>query len=127
MATLNPVSKRAVKQCNRCSGTITFIKNRDQRFYAVDVFWHPSTNSFVYRSGIGAHGNLTPWHRCPPKREAPPIEINSDPLATRKAEMVARWLELKREGKTPPEVERILAEEFADLEAALEAAQKEAK
>jgi len=62
MATLNPVSKSRVKDCERCGGPITFIQNRVGKWYPVDVFKH--CGGFAYRSRIGNHKNLTLWHRC---------------------------------------------------------------
>ncbi len=110
MATLIPINKRQVKACTRCTHPITFVKNRTGKWYPVDVF--QKGGEWMYRTGLGAYGNLTPWHRCDlaTKKEQP-----VDPQAERKAQFIARWDELRVSGMPKDEMWAILNAEFADL------------
>lgn len=63
MATLIQVRKHQTMTCDRCGTLITFHKNRNGKSYPVDVHHHPKLG-MVYESGIGAYGNMTPWHSC---------------------------------------------------------------
>src|SRR5262245_2750357 len=63
MATLIQVDRRNVKNCDRCGTLITFATNRHGKRFPVEVHNHPGLG-MVYRTGMGAYGNFTPWHKC---------------------------------------------------------------
>ena len=68
MATRNYISSKQIKHCDKCGKAITFAKNRFGKWFAVDAIYDPhkaGNTSYYYESGIGAHGNLTPHHKCP--------------------------------------------------------------
>jgi hypothetical protein len=52
-------------QCRDCHQPISFVKNKAGKWYPVDVFHIPNLGKgFWYKTGMGAFGNLTPWHKC---------------------------------------------------------------
>jgi hypothetical protein len=68
MATLVPVTQRQCFKCRECGTLVTWWHNRNGKPVLVEVHSHPS-EGLVYRTGIGAYGNLTPWHKCGEVRE----------------------------------------------------------
>ena len=51
--------------CKNCGAVIGFVKNRNGRWFPVDFVYNPSDpDGDYYRTGMGAHGNFTPWHKC---------------------------------------------------------------
>lgn len=67
MAKHNYIYAKQVKKCNKCGKDIYFTKNRCGKWFTVDVLHDTSGNgptAHYYESGIGAHGNMTPWHQC---------------------------------------------------------------
>jgi hypothetical protein len=63
----SPVLKRELRTCQYCHAAIAFVQNAKGKWYPVEVF--PYGTGFAYRSGMGAHGNFTPWHKCSRKPE----------------------------------------------------------
>jgi hypothetical protein len=58
------VTQNEMATCRTCSGTIAFASNRHGKRFAVSVYHLPDGRS-AYATGLGANGNLTPYHRCP--------------------------------------------------------------
>lgn len=53
--------------CKECGATIGFVKNRNGRWFPVDIVYNPhDPDGDYYRTGMGNHGNFTPWHKCNP-------------------------------------------------------------
>lgn len=63
------IRRSQVKQCRDCGADIFFVKNRNDRWFAVDTYYDARFKSMVYRHNGGAHNNLTPWHQCKGKRD----------------------------------------------------------
>ena len=51
------------QNCKKCGTLIGFTKNRKGKYYPVDLFVN-SEGNYEFISGIGNHGNYTPWHKC---------------------------------------------------------------
>jgi hypothetical protein len=63
------IRKSQIKNCNKCQGQITFVKNRNDKWFAVDVVYLPGSREPHYKHSAGAHNNMIPWHRCLPVRD----------------------------------------------------------
>lgn len=63
------VRQSQVRQCRDCQADIFFVKNRNDKWFAVDVYYDQRFRSLVYRHSGGAYNNLTPWHQCKGKRD----------------------------------------------------------
>ena len=51
------------QHCKKCGTLIGFTKNRKGKYYPVDLFVN-SDGKYEFISGVGNHGNYTPWHKC---------------------------------------------------------------
>lgn len=119
MAKLIQVRRSEVKTCEKCGYQIAFHKNRNGKSYPVEVEYHESLGP-VYRSGIGAYGNLTPWHDCKSRsKQVADVreKLIRDDLARqflpRLMDLAQNWSESRRE-----EAEAVNAEYLAALAAA---------
>ena len=53
--------------CRDCGAVIGFVQNRDGSWFPVDIVCNPrEPYGDYYRTGMGNHGNFTPWHKCSP-------------------------------------------------------------
>jgi hypothetical protein len=51
--------------CRDCHQPIAFVQNVKGKWYPVDCFPVPNLGKGMwYRTGMGAFGNHTPWHKC---------------------------------------------------------------
>ena len=50
------------KHCDRCGQWIGFAKNRNGKWYAINVW--PYGGEWHYYTGYGNHGNMTDIHSC---------------------------------------------------------------
>ena len=67
MTTVAYVGKPA--NCNKCGAKIGFFKTKAGKWMKVNLFW--IHGEWIFKTGMGNHGNYTPWHVCP-KPTAPP-------------------------------------------------------
>jgi hypothetical protein len=117
MANLNPVKKSQLRTCNKCKAQITFVQNRNGKYFAVDVFCFQG--GLVYKSNMGAYGNLTPWHKCHTITEAMEAATPRPARTPRQQEFIDKYLVLAKTRATNPnygEALDALCEEFKDLE-----------
>jgi hypothetical protein len=69
-------------KCHTCGQPITFVANRNGKRYPVDVLMIQGQHCF--KTGIGAHRNITPWHKCqaPPNNREQEFNTKAKPIQT---------------------------------------------
>jgi hypothetical protein len=56
------VEVKRSSSCSKCGAPIAFHKNRNGKWFPVDVFFFNGRE--VYRTGYGNYHNMTMWHVC---------------------------------------------------------------